>query len=243
MIPARLWAPPTLNPITKLAITVAVSTTAFAGADRVALYPSMGLAALVVLVSGIASGSIGPSIRAIAVAAAAAGIELWGSGYQFKGLLALVMGFLNTGVRMLPAMLLGYWLAVSVRVGDFLASADRCGLPRVASIPIAVALRYLPTIAAENGQIRMAMKTRGIRVGVISFLKNPMAALETSLIPLLLRSATVADELAASALTRGLDSPGKRTHARPPSLGAADLFAAGGTAAFVMLVAIARLHA
>jgi len=53
------------------------------------------------------------------------------------------------------------------------------------------------------------MSIRGVRTGLLGALVNPLNLIECLTLPLLVRCCRLADELAASAMTRGLDAPGR----------------------------------
>ena len=78
-------------------------------------------------------------------------------------------------------------------------------------IPLSVMFRFIPTISEEWHSIRDAMRFRGIGISVRSVLTKPMMTLEYTMVPLLMSTATIADELAAASLSRGLDADTKRT--------------------------------
>ena len=58
--------------------------------------------------------------------------------------------------------------------------------------------------------INDSMRMRGI--SGINMLKNPMAMMEYKLVPMLMCSVKIGDELSAASLTRGLDNPERRTN-------------------------------
>lgn len=70
---------------------------------------------------------------------------------------------------------------------------------------------FIPTISEEWHSIRDAMRFRGIGISVRSVLTKPMMTLEYTMVPLLMSTATISDELAAASLSRGLDADTKRT--------------------------------
>ena len=67
-------------------------------------------------------------------------------------------------------------------------------------------LPIFPTIAEEYRDIRTAMRMRGI-----SGLRNPIAMLEYRFVPLLVSVIGIGNELAMSAVTRGLGATRRRT--------------------------------
>ncbi len=75
---------------------------------------------------------------------------------------------------------------------------------------ISVLFRFFPTIIEEYGHVKDAMVMR--EVGSI---RNPMKMLEYRMVPFLTSIVSIGNDLAASALTRGLNSPVKRTNVCP----------------------------
>ncbi|MCR5637793.1 MAG: energy-coupling factor transporter transmembrane protein EcfT, partial [Lachnospiraceae bacterium] len=83
-------------------------------------------------------------------------------------------------------------------------------VPKKVTIPISSMFRFFPTIKEEYSAIKDAMTLRG--VGAWS---NPLEMLEFRLVPLMTELLSINNELAASALTRGLDAPNKRENVCP----------------------------
>ena len=81
-------------------------------------------------------------------------------------------------------------------------------MPRQIVIPLAVMFRFFPTVLEEFRSINTAMRMRDIRFGG----KNAGKMIEYRLIPLLVCSVTIGNELSAAALTRGLSVSGTRTN-------------------------------
>ena len=54
------------------------------------------------------------------------------------------------------------------------------------------------------------MKIRGFLKSVGNVLKHPMDTLEYAIVPMVFRSLKIADELAASSIVRGIESPYKK---------------------------------
>ena len=61
------------------------------------------------------------------------------------------------------------------------------------------------------GRIYDAMKLRGIALSWKNVFTRPLLLLEAMVVPIVMRSASIADELSASAVTRGIDNPDQRT--------------------------------
>ncbi len=112
--------------------------------------------------------------------------------------------------RMMPALLLGYFLLSTTTVSEFVAAMERMHIPKQIIIPFSVMFRFFPTIKEESSSISSAMRMRGVSFGKAR--GGPAALLEYRLVPLFISCVKIGDELSSSALTRGLGSPIKRTN-------------------------------
>lgn len=122
-------------------------------------------------------------------------------------------------------MLLPGFMAISLTkapTGVLLASLGRMGLPRQFTVSLAVVFRFMPTVAGEYHAIRTSQKFRGIGVSAWDFIAHPARSYETILVPLLIRTTRIADELAASAMLRGAADKGKMSSFRPVRFGVRD---------------------
>ena len=72
-------------------------------------------------------------------------------------------------------------------------------------------MRFFLTAREEIRNIRDAMELKGLSLTPGNLWKKPSLLFEGFLTPLLVRSSTVAEELSAASITRGLDNPGSRT--------------------------------
>lgn len=127
------------------------------------------------------------------------------------GFAALLFSLVRLGRLMLPIFMAGILLMKTTSVSEFMLSFERMHLSNKLIIPLSVMFRFIPTISEEWHSIRDAMRFRGIGISVRSVLTKPMMTLEYTMVPLLMSTATIADELAAASLSRGLDADIKRT--------------------------------
>lgn len=102
-------------------------------------------------------------------------------------------------------------LLKTTEISEVLAALHNMKIPYYINIPIAVILRFFPTIKRDVICIRQGIKTRGIDVSIIGLLKHPVRIYEMMLIPILMRMLSTATELAASVETRGLGISCKKT--------------------------------
>lgn len=130
-------------------------------------------------------------------------------------LLPTVINLLFTGMialmtQILPGMMMAYFLIVSTSVSEFVTAMDRMHVPKSISVPMSVLFRFFPTIVEEYGHVRDAMRMREV-----GNLRQPMAMLEYRMVPFMTSIVSIGNDLAASALTRGLSAPVRRTNVCP----------------------------
>lgn len=141
-----------------------------------------------------------------------------------KAALGLIIFFLE---RTSIFFVMGNWMATKLRISDFSTALQNMHFPKGAIITLAVVFRYLPTVSDEIRSIKNTMKLRGIGLTFKNIILHPIKTGEYAIVPLIIRSMKIADELAASAMTRGLDLETKRTSYREIRLRLKDFVAAG----------------
>ena len=113
--------------------------------------------------------------------------------------------------KMLPPIMFAFCILLTTKISSLISAMESMHMPRKITIPVAVGLRYFPTATEEMRAIKDARKLRGININVKNLFRRPGVVLEGAVIPLMLRSANIAEELSASAIARGIDSGQKRT--------------------------------
>lgn len=119
----------------------------------------------------------------------------------------LVSGFR----RMMPSIIAGAFAIKTTHISEWISMLKKWNMPNVIIVPFAVMARFFPTVKEDYRQIRRAMAFRGIGVGSMGMLKQPIQSFEYILIPLLMNASQVAQDLTISALTKGLGMAGKHT--------------------------------
>ena len=99
----------------------------------------------------------------------------------------------------------------TTKVSELIAAMYSLKIPRSITITFAMVLRFFPTFSEEIHNIYDAMKLRGIALSWKNVFTRPVLILEAIAIPIVMRSASIAEELSASAVTRGIDNPAQRT--------------------------------
>ena len=78
-------------------------------------------------------------------------------------------------------------------------------------IPIAVMFRFVPTLTEEWQVITQAMRLRGMALSIKNVLRRPLYMLENMLVPFLLQSSAIVDEMSAAVMARGFDKDHPRS--------------------------------
>lgn len=133
--------------------------------------------------------------------------------------------------------LLGISLSKLASMQDLLAALQAMGAPQAVLIPCMVVLRFFPTIRRDASHLMESLRTRRVLAGGGYALRHPALTCELLVVPLLMRSVRVSDELAASALVRGLGGETRPTMLHPLSFGARDAVVAALTLASIGVLA------
>ena len=120
--------------------------------------------------------------------------------------IALMCGGILT--RFVVTIVMGEYLIATTSVSEFISAMERLHMPQAITVPMSVMFRLFPTIGSEWKSIRRAMTMRGIHLGGA----KAGQVLEYQLVPMMTSTVRIGEELSASALTRGLGAPVKRTN-------------------------------
>ena len=110
-------------------------------------------------------------------------------------------------LRMIPVMMIAYILVKDIKSNELLSAFEQIHLPKKIMLSITVALRFFPTYKLEIKMIRESLKMRNINLSI----KQPLKFLEYWLVPVLMRINLIAEEMTATAMTKGVESPMRRT--------------------------------
>lgn len=99
----------------------------------------------------------------------------------------------------------------STPVSEFLTAMYKMHFPKKIIIPLAVMLRYLPTIKEDLKHIKDAMHLRDVSPSFLGFFLNPLMTIECIYVPLMMIASKTADELTIASITRGIENPIQRT--------------------------------
>ena len=124
---------------------------------------------------------------------------------------SLLMPFLGLVHKVYPVCMLSMLILRTTKVGEFLSAMGYVGISKKITIPLAVMLRYIPTVREDWMYIKDSMCLRGISPSFFGFIKNPALTIECIYSPMIIMASKAADELTIASITRGIESPKKRT--------------------------------
>ena len=110
-----------------------------------------------------------------------------------------------------PCAFLASIILSTTKVNEFLTAMNKARIPNKIVIPLAVMLRYIPSVWEDWNHIKDAMRLRDVKPSLFGFFKNPVMMVECLYVPILMTASNTADELSAAAVTRGIENPKPRT--------------------------------
>ena len=122
----------------------------------------------------------------------------------------MFIAFLGLFHKVYPCGMLSGIVISTTKVSEFLSAMNRVHAPKKLVIPLAVMLRYIPTIQEDWRFIKDAMRLRTCRRPPKGLLTHPAMTVECIYVPLMMAASKAADELSIASITRGsrTQSPG-----------------------------------
>ena len=142
----------------------------------------------------------------------------------------------------MPIFMFAAIFATSTKIGDLTAALYGLRLPKAAVVPLVIAVRFFPTLREECSAVADAMKVRGLAPSLRNLVSKPVLMFESAVVPVMLRCAKIADELAAAAVARGIDRPGRKTSYNAPRFGWADFLSLAFLAVCCSLLVAAKVN-
>ena len=174
------------------------------------LYFQFALAALIGLLAAFC-GKWRYALQGIFVYALICVFTVWSMGAMTGTWRTMFVAFLGLVHKVYACGMLAGLVISTTKVGEFLSAMARLHVPQKLTIPIAVMLRYLPTIREDWHFIKDAMRLRDVSPTFAGFLKAPAMTVNCIYVPLLTAASKAADELSIASLTRGIENPSPRT--------------------------------
>ncbi len=185
----------------------------------------------------LAAGAWRPCIALSAAYGLIAAVMALAEGAGNTTLVIAVVMLSYMAQKFVVLALLGISLSKLASMQDLLAALQAMGAPQAVLIPCMVVLRFFPTIRRDASHLMESLRTRRVLAGGGYAFRHPALTCELLVVPLLMRSVRVSDELAASALVRGLGGETRPTMLHPLSFGARDAVVAALTLASIGVLA------
>ena len=198
--------------------------------------------ALVTLISLLAafSGKWQYALRGILAYALICAFTVWCMGVLAGTWRTMFIAFLGLVHKVYACGMLAGLVISTTKVGEFLSAMAHLHIPKKLTIPIAVMLRYLPTIREDWHFIKDAMRLRDVSPTLAGFLKAPAMTINCIYVPLLTAASKAADELSIASVTRGIENPKPRTCLVEIQMRAADCLSAALFLAFLVTELICK---
>ena len=103
--------------------------------------------------------------------------------------------------KLIPIFLVGQILVKTNPIRSIMYALKRLHLPDSLIIPLAISIRYFPTLREEYNLISDAVKIRGV---------TGLKKIELGLVPLIVTASNTADELAQAITVRGIENPARK---------------------------------
>ena len=181
--------------------------------------------ALVVLIAalGVFFGKWKYVIKVVCFYAVICVLTVWFMAEMTGTLRTMFIAFLGLFHKVYACGMLAGIVLSTTKVSEFLSAMNRIHAPKKLVIPLAVMLRYIPTIQEDWRYIKDAMRMQRCFPNALpGFLTHPGMTVECIYVPLMMTASKAADELSIASVTRGIENPNPRTCLVQIKCGAAD---------------------
>ncbi|MBR5950268.1 MAG: energy-coupling factor transporter transmembrane protein EcfT [Actinomycetaceae bacterium] len=198
-----------LDPRTKIAALIALSLFVMANAGGERLIVFYFLFALLPFFLFLSVGSYKRSFVYILILPSLYIVQLKILPLLESGVIQyLLLAVCGIVLRFVPTVAMAFYISSTMTVSEFVAGMNKLHISEKIIIPFTVIFRFIPTFLEEISSIWDAMRMRDIRLGGAKRAKM----LEYLLVPSIMCTVRIADELSAAALARGLGGPVRRTN-------------------------------
>lgn len=176
----------------------------------VATIPAAGLLVAITAAALLGLGSPRSCVYLLAAWAMLVGVRALLVAQPAASSWRLMLPTISSFARLAPLTGAYFLFMAALPVSRFLAALQWLRVPIQVTLPLAVMLRFIPTLHVEFGFIRDALRTRGLPIGPLALLRSPIRTSELVVVPLIHRCVSVAEELSAAAVTRAIENPRPR---------------------------------
>jgi len=151
------------------------------------------------------------AVKAVCFYAVICALTMWIMAEMTGTLRTMFVAFLGLFHKVYACGMLAGIVLSTTKVSEFLSAMNRIHAPKKLVIPLAVMLRYIPTIQEDWRYIKDAMKLRDVSPSIKSLITNPGMTVDCIYVPLMMAASKAADELSIASVTRGIENPKPRT--------------------------------
>lgn len=169
-----------------------------------------GLVLLIALL-GVFFGKWKYAVKAVCFYAVICALTVWIMAEMTGTLRTMFVAFLGLFHKACAYGMLAGIVLSTTKVSEFLSAMNRIHAPKKLVIPLAVMLRYIPTIQEDWRYIKDAMKLRDVSPSLKGLITNPGMIVDCIYVPLMMAASKAADELSIASVTRGIENPKPRT--------------------------------
>lgn len=198
-----LW----LDPRTKILLLLLC---VFAAMSAPSLLYEFGLV-VVIGILGICCGKWKYALKGVVFYALVYLLTVWVVSSMTGTLRTMFVAFLGLFHKVYPCGMLSGIVLSTTKVSEFLSAMNRIHAPKKLVIPLAVMLRYIPTIGEDWRYIKDAMKMRDVSPSIKGLVTHPGMTVDCIYVPLMMAASKAADELSIASVTRGIENPEPRT--------------------------------
>lgn len=146
--------------------------------------------------------------------------------------MALITGNLNYSLVYLSPFFIrfeimvtaGLLFAFTTSPNNLAQALEKMRFPAPLNFTLTITLRYIPTLAREAGAIMNALKLRGINLSAGDIIRRPSYFYRGMIIPLLIRTLKLSDEIAIAAENRGFNGGVGRSNLNNLKISSNDLY-------------------
>ena len=188
-----------LDPRTKILLLLGINIFVFTNSHVYAEMLVVAALVILLLLCGVYKTALKSTITYIVLLA----IKCWILPFCPEIIMTSLNIVVITFRKLLPCVTLGALLVQTTPIRLLMHAMQKWHLPQAVIIPLAITVRYFPTLHEEQQAISDAMKLRNVH-GVFQ-------KLEYIYVPLMLSASTTADELSQAITARGIDNPRPKT--------------------------------
>lgn len=216
---ASLERPPHgLDPRTKLLLVVIASAVVMGPGGLRFVIPVLAIGVVLALSEGRWRRAVGLVVTGLVVWVLGWVLPLWWPS-TLTAIVSLACVYL---IRFVAAIGIGMHVIATTSPTQLSAALRAWRAPRAIAVTLATMLRFFPVVAAEALAVVDAMRLRGL-TGTGGMLRHPVLSIERFTVPMIAASLRASEDLAASAILRGLGSRHRPTAMVAPRFTLADL--------------------